>query len=246
MNEYVDTTKVTLRLIDKKLAKEMIEKYHYSHSWTSCRYALGIFYRTDIKHKFLNNISEKLIGVMVYGHPVGRTVIESISPLLGLDNVLELTRLFIDETGAKNIESYCIGLSHKWMKENDKNIKVLVSYSDPEVGHVGTIYQATNAIYQGNDFALMDNYAVSLSDKPFAWIHSRTVSERFGSHNVEHLKRVIGKTFWMKVESEKYRYIWILSPDRKEKKNILKTLKYPPKPYPKTAEHLEQITKVEV
>ncbi len=40
-------SKVSVREISKKIAKEMIVKHHYSHAWTSCRYALGIFYETD-------------------------------------------------------------------------------------------------------------------------------------------------------------------------------------------------------
>ena len=44
-------SKVSVREISKKIAKEMIVKHHYSHAWTSCRYALGIFYETDYKQK---------------------------------------------------------------------------------------------------------------------------------------------------------------------------------------------------
>ena len=40
-------SKVSVREISKKIAKEMIVKHHYSHAWSSCRYALGIFYETD-------------------------------------------------------------------------------------------------------------------------------------------------------------------------------------------------------
>ena len=39
----------------------------------------------------------------------------------------------------------------------------------------------------------MPNYSVSLSDSPYDWIHSRTVFSKWGSHNVEHLKKEIGK-----------------------------------------------------
>ena len=31
-----------------------------------------------------------------------------------------------------------------WLKKNRKDITDLISYSDPQQGHVGTIYQATN------------------------------------------------------------------------------------------------------
>ena len=52
-------SKVSVREISKKIAKEMIVKHHYSHAWTSCRYALGIFYETDNEHSFFDEKEEK-------------------------------------------------------------------------------------------------------------------------------------------------------------------------------------------
>ena len=51
MDLIPEKSKVSVREISKKIAKEMIVKNHYSHAWTSCRYALGIFYETDYKEK---------------------------------------------------------------------------------------------------------------------------------------------------------------------------------------------------
>ena len=57
----------------------MIVKHHYSHAWTSCRYALGIFYETDNEHSFFDEKEEKLAGVAIYGYPVGARAAASIS-----------------------------------------------------------------------------------------------------------------------------------------------------------------------
>ena len=74
--------------------------------------------------------------------------------------------------------------------------------------HLGTIYQATNWLYQDcRDIQLMPNYSVSLGE-PHKWIHSRTVFSRYGSHNVEHLKNEIGHTFYRKREAPKHRYLY--------------------------------------
>ena len=108
--EFVDTSKVSVREISKSIAKDMIERNHYSHKWTSCRYALGIFYQEKSDNAFFAGVNEKLIGCLVYGHPVGREAISSISDLVGTDNVLELTRLWIADNYGKNIESYSISL----------------------------------------------------------------------------------------------------------------------------------------
>jgi hypothetical protein len=245
MSEFVDTKKVSIRKINNNIAKEIIVKHHYSHAWTMCSLALGVFYKTDREMEFFEGEEEELIGCLVFGNPVGRSTAASLSPDLKISQVYELTRLFIHDGYGKNIESYCIGQSLNYIKHNHSNIKAVISYSDPEQGHVGTIYKATNAIYQGNDIALMPNFSVSLVDKPYEWLHSRTVSARYGTHNVERLKKIIGKTFYRKKESSKHRYLWILAPKR-EKKKILKTLKHPPLPYPTSAIDDTEIETVEV
>jgi hypothetical protein len=52
--------------------------------------------------------------------------------------------MFAFEDMPKNTESYCIGQSIKHLKKDKPEVKVLVSYSDISMGHVGYIYQATN------------------------------------------------------------------------------------------------------
>ena len=237
---YCDTSRVSVREIGSSAAKEIIVKKHYTHAWTACRYALGIFYKTD-EANVLGD-SDKLIGVLVYGFPVGARAALSISEKLTKDNVLELTRLYCDDGYGSNIESYAIGQSFKWFRENDKAIKVLISYADNGQDHLGGIYQATNWIYQGpsTSIALMPNYGISLTENPYNWIHSRTVYSMWGSSNLEHLKREIGKNgypkFWRRMESGKHRYIQIVVGDKKEKKELIKSLKHKTIPYPKSAE----------
>ncbi len=98
---YCDTSRVSVREISSSVAKEIIVKKHYTHAWTACRYALGIFYKTD-ETNVLGD-SDKLIGCLVYGFPVGARAALSISELLTKDNVLELTRLYCDDGYGSNI-----------------------------------------------------------------------------------------------------------------------------------------------
>tara|TARA_Y100000310_G_scaffold311675_1_gene358168 strand:+ start:241 stop:999 length:759 start_codon:yes stop_codon:yes gene_type:complete len=241
----INPNKITIREISKKIAKQMIVKHHYSHAWTSCRYALGIFYETDNQHSFFDEKEEKLAGVAIYGYPVGAQAPKSISPRLKPEQSLELTRLFVFDEYGKNMESVSLSKTFNWLKQNAPDIKVLISYSDPEQQHLGVIYQATNWIYQGNALGLMPNYDVRLEENS-KWIHSRTVFSMYGSSNLEHLKREIGHTFWRKKTAEKHRYVYLLC-GKGEKKKIMKEMKHPPLPYPKDAQkYLPEITKIEV
>ncbi len=77
------------------------------------------------------------------------------------------------------------------------------------------------------------------------WMHSRNVYGRWGSSNVEHLKKQIGHTFWLKKEAEKHRYLYFIC-NKKENKIFMKNLKHKLFPYPKDSSHKAEITKVEV
>jgi hypothetical protein len=248
MENCIDTSKIFIREISQAAAKNLIVKNHYSHKWTLCSVAIGVFQSiTPDKNSFFENDTEKLIGCIVYGNPVGRSAAASLSEMLNIDEVYELTRLWIaDIPNGKNMESWCIGQSFEWLRKNRPKIKALLSYADNEAGHTGIIYQSTNWLYQGNSsLALMPNFSVSLTgpDEGYEWIHSRTVSARYGSHNVEHLKKCIGKTFWLKKESSKHRYVYILLKG-KERKKLIQNLKHPTYPYPKDDDFTEEIAEV--
>jgi hypothetical protein len=202
-----------VKIIDKKIAKEIIINNHYSKKWSSCRFAFGLF-RND-----------KLVGVAVYGFPVGRQVVKSISSILENKDVLELTRLFVYDSEPRNTETMFLSMTFKHLKQ--EKIKVIVSYSDPLYGHVGIIYQASNFLYQGNNTMLVKGYSYKINEKVY---HARSAVAKFGSVKDEVLKKFDSK--YEKVELlKKHRYIYIL--DKKSKKDIMKTIKHPIVPYPK-------------
>jgi hypothetical protein len=209
---YTDTTKVTLQLVDKKIAKEMIIKNHYSHKWTSCRYALGVFY------------ANTLIGCLIYGFPVGRQTVKSIITTLSNDQVLELTRLWIADGYGCNIESYAIGQSFKWLRKNAPSIKVLISYADPMAGHLGKIYQATNWLYQGNKTMLIKGYIHIIFGKK---MHPRSVVAKYKTVREETLLK-IDPSYKRIFMENKHRYIY-----RLDKKLKISQLKHRILPYPK-------------
>ncbi len=208
--KYCNTSKLSIRQIDKPTAKKMVVKYHYSKLWTKCSVALGLFIDTGNEHAFFDEPEEKMIGVIVYGDPIGRLTGQSISDEIKRTEVLELTRLFIHDGYGKNIESYVISQSFKWLKEHSPDIKVLISYADPEQAHDGCIYQATNWIYQGcGSFQLMPTYSLRLNEED-DWMHSRNVYSKYGSNNIDKMKKAIGHDFWLKRETTKHRYIYFL------------------------------------
>lgn len=236
--EYCDVSRISVNQIAKSIAEDMIVKYHYTHAWTSCRYALGIYYRMG-EMDALGNY-DKLIGCAIYGFPVGARASTSVCEGLSKDNILELTRLYVEDGYGSNLESNALSKTFDWIRKNDPQIKVLLSYADNGQGHLGGIYKATNWRYEGysSQMNLMPNYDISLTGPNGPFIHSRTVFNNWGSGNLEHLKREIGKDgykeFWRRRSPDKHRYIQILAQDKREKKDLIKRLKQKEYPYPKS------------
>jgi hypothetical protein len=201
-------------LIDKNVAKKLIIENHYSHKWTSCRYAIGLFDKDD------------LIGVAVYGFPVGRQTVKSITTNLENSEVLELTRLWLIDEAPKNSESYFLGKTFDWLRKNT-DVKVLISYSDPMQDHTGVIYQATNWLYQGNNTMLIKGYLHKINGEI---MHPRSVVALYGTIKTDELQKIDAN--YERIEmKKKHRYLYILH--KKDRKRIISELKHKIVPYPK-------------
>lgn len=236
---------MSVRAISKVVAKSFIETHHYTKKFSSTRYALGLFCKDTSDNPFFEN-TDVLIGCMTYGHPVSNRTVDSITEVpLQLDEVLELTRLAVIDGTQKNTESWFIAQSFEWLKKNAPEVKVLVSYADPEQSHTGGIYRATNWLYQGCGYSkLMPDYSIRINEDDL-WTHSRTVGARWGNKSVENLAKSIGQTFYRKEETAKHRYIYFLC-SKKEKKQMMKNLKIPVFPYSEIKPYTQLIQKVHV
>ena len=223
--------KLYLKKIDNFTAKKMICKHHYSHTISfGVTLSLGIFKKGE-PSQFINDTEDKLLGVIVYSVPTGANVVNSISPLITKQSqIFELTRLWINDALGKNTESWAIAQSFKYLKKFYPKVKVVISFSDTDVYHLGTIYQATNFIYQGKRNCS--------GGERYSWDGGKTYHHFKGlanKHKItskkELLKRLPDNTI-VKEGSQKHRYIMLLG-NKKENKQILKTLKFSSKPYPK-------------
>ena len=117
-------------------ATPMIQDWHYSKSTNGLMvsYCFGLF--SD------NN----LIGVMIYGRLGMANAWKKYAD--NMDDVIELRRLACIDNTPKNTESYFIGKTIRWLKQNT-DIKIIVSYADAFHGHTGIIYKASNFEYCG-------------------------------------------------------------------------------------------------
>jgi len=216
---FTDTDKLSIRAIEKEVAIKTAVKKHYLHKKPHTPlFTFGLYY------------NKKYIGCCIYSVPVGSKVTQSISRLLNNGEVIELSRLYIDDGYGQNIESWFIGQSFKILR-GIKNIKCVVSYADTNVGHIGIIYQATNFLYNPTG---RKAGVVKLQIGSEVW-HNLRCKRKFGTIAVGKLEKITGKKVKRINQKKKHRYLYFVC-NRKEKRNYLKELKHPILSYPKKEE----------
>ena len=209
----VEITKVsdfTIEAVHKKAVTPFIEKWHYSH------YAGGIQHRQCIALYSPDGPFglPRMIGAMIYGQPAMPDTAKKYHP----DNPLrcwELRRLCCIDDTPTNTESYFIGKTLRWLKQNT-DIEVIISYADLEQGHEGVIYKASNFHFYGQtgggsklsvDGVLRHNRSLNQSKRTFG----RTLKRRYDAGDPD--------VFQVQVKPKNI-YVYYLN--KKIKKKLLK------------------------
>lgn len=186
-------------------AKYACEHWHYSQCLPPSKTAkLGVWE------------DGKFIGVIVYG--VGAT--SGLCKAYGLkpDQGCELVRIALNSH--KTHVSRIIAISLKFIRKTFKGLRLIVSFADPERGHHGGVYQASNWLFCGNT-TRSDEYFY----KGRRW-QGRAFRHKYkGMENHPSVKKIKG--------SSKHRYLMPL--DKEMRKQILPLSK----PYPKRAQSID-------
>jgi hypothetical protein len=125
-------------------AKAFVQRHHYSASYPAARFRFALRHRAE------------LVGVAVFSHPCSDRVLTTVFPGPATDSA-ELGRFVLLDRVPANGESWFLARCFELLR--GRVIGVL-SFSDPAArqaadgrtvfaGHVGTIYQAGNAVYLG-------------------------------------------------------------------------------------------------
>jgi hypothetical protein len=141
--------------IAEAAAKEFVVSHHYSHSYPAAMSRFGLFDTRDG--------AARLAGVAVFGIPVQAAVLRRALPTLEpYREAQELSRFVLEDACPANAESWF--LARCFYELLAAGVRGVVSFADPvprrtadgalvAVGHVGTIYQASNAAYTGRGTA---------------------------------------------------------------------------------------------
>jgi hypothetical protein len=191
-----------------KVAISIIIEKHYLHRQAPCSFAFGLF---DKKN-------DEIVGVVIYGTPSSAPLRMGICGIEEKDNVIELTRLWVDDKVPKNGESFLIGNTIKKI-----NKEIVVSYAEINQGHLGVVYQATNWYYTGLS-AKRTNWTIEGIDK-----HCQTIADKYTSKEI---REKYGNDFKIIERPRKHRYVFF-NCNKYRKKELLLKLKYKITSYPK-------------
>jgi hypothetical protein len=132
-------------IAEDSIAKVFVRRHHYSGSYPAARFRFGLYRHAE------------LVGVAVFSHPCSDHVLTRVFPGPALSSV-ELGRFVLLDDVPANGETWFLARCFEGLRR--VGIGGVVSFSDPIArtradgsrvfpGHVGTIYQAANAVYLG-------------------------------------------------------------------------------------------------
>lgn len=106
---------------------------------------------------------KKFIGVVLFGRGASPSLGAKFN--LSQDQCVELVRVAM--RGHKTEVSRIVSIALKFLKKSNSGLRLIVSFADPDKGHIGGIYQAGNWIYCGKS---PETKELFISGK---WVHWR-------------------------------------------------------------------------
>lgn len=183
---------LTVRPVAPVAIRSLIEREHYLHAMPAApRYCFGVFVGDDLHGAAVFTAGARLGHHILTGRP---------------QDVVTLARLWLSDALPANSESRVLGFLVRWLRCHTSH-RAILSYADPLVGHVGTIYQAVGWLYLGQTEG---DSGLAVGDGTI--VHRRTAYDRFGTNSVGMLRRTgLPMAHWVR-RPGKHRYLCLLDP----------------------------------
>lgn len=151
IGDNFDPTLYAVDGVSKGEARAFVEAHHYSGSFPAARLSVGLYRAWGVLRS--------LVGVAVFSVPMQPDAIRAHLGLVPARGV-ELGRFVLLDEIPGNAESWFLARALRLLRSELSEVEGVLSYSDPmprntvqgdlvTPGHVGTIYQASNARYLG-------------------------------------------------------------------------------------------------
>jgi hypothetical protein len=201
----------TIKPIAFDECKEWLLYKHYAHRMCPISFSFGLFDENNV-----------IIGCCVFGGSANRNNVK-----IGEFGIIELNRLVVNEGLEKNVLSYFVSQCLKSLPPP----LIVLSYADPNKGHHGYIYQATNWFYLGQGQRKDGGWDSGVTSfiKDDREYHGKTVSSLIGSASKSEAEK---NGFTRLFSKPKHKYIYLLG-TKKDKLKMLQSIPYRVFPYPK-------------
>jgi hypothetical protein len=189
-------------------ANKIIMDNHYSKKfYTASTIHIAVVFNGDF------------IGVLQYGYAMNPASQGSVVSGTGIDEYLELNRMWFIDGAPKNSKSRAISYSIKYIKRKYPKIKWIQSFADERCKKFGIVYQSANFLYFGGHSSVFWEIENEFYHNSLMTRNPKLApSAKFVQDNKESAKKHIFKQF---------RYIFFI------KKRFKKDCLLKQEPYPK-------------
>ena len=138
----IDPRHYAVDVLPHHKARAFVAEHHYLGRYPAAQLAVGLFGPGAARRS-------ELAGVIVFGVPASAGVITRHT---GFDDPARgcvLQRLLCLPSVAGNGESFFASRAFRLLRREKPAIEAVVSFSDPQYGHCGTVYAALSGAYRG-------------------------------------------------------------------------------------------------
>ena len=138
----IDTSRYAVDAVDPRAARDFIATHHYLPNFPAAIFSAGLFGEGPAGRSVL-------LGVAVFAVPSTNAVITRHTGFADPAAGTTLARFLLLDEVPQNAESWMLARAFRLLRTEKPHIEAVVSYSDPQAGHIGRIYQALSAAHRG-------------------------------------------------------------------------------------------------
>ncbi len=199
---------MTVSPVSTRDVREFAHRYHYTVTGGNMTWRWGLW-NGPVLH-----------GVVAYNLPT-RSACASVFGEEHLHRVWHMGRLICSDDSPRNSESRLIGGSLRAIAADHPDVWAVLTYAATDVGHLGYVYQATNALYTGEAG------------------HSTIYEDASGARRSDYLggafvsgDRAVSLGWTRRTGGPKHRYVYLLG-SKSQRRTARGLLRYPVLDYPK-------------
>jgi len=207
-SESIAVRDTTISRVSTDDVAEFSARYHYTGTGGAANWRWGLWHE------------QVLLGIVAYNLPT-RSACESVFGPDHQEHVWHMGRLVLADRAPHNSESRLIGGSLRSIRREHPEVWAVLTYAATDVGHIGYVYQATNALYTGLSSA--EPYHVDEAGvRRSTYLDGRRVTAERAAQ--------LG---WAKVSAPpKHRYLYLTGTTARRRQHM-RLLRLPVLPYPK-------------